>query len=158
MVVVTINLRWNLKRFRWNLKRSRWGLQNDVDEANLINWVCAICTQYGACTNFVLYILNGEYVQISVRYKYASSTNLINLAYTVYTRCWVCISVVRYVLNGEQVQLVVWYKSVSRIIVYNLLSYLWSKSYSDDYMNLSTRCFTTLLVCNNRSTSTVLDC
>ena len=64
-------------------------------------------TQYGVCTNFVRYILNGEYVQISVGYKYASSTNLINLAYTVYTQCGVCISVVRYVLNGEQVQLVV---------------------------------------------------
>ena len=146
------------KKISRNLKRSRWCLQNDVDEANLINWVCAICTQYGACTNFVLYILNGEYVQISVRYKYASSTNLTNLAYTVYTRWGVCISVVRYVLNGEQVQLVVWYKSVSRIIVYNLLGYLWSKSYSDDYINWSTRCSTTLLVCNNRLTNTVLDC
>ena len=151
MVVITINL-------RWNLKRSRWSLQNDVYEANLINWVCTMRTQYGVCTNFVRYILNGEYVQISVRYKYASSTNLINLAYTVYTQCGVCISVVRYVLNGEQVQLVVWYKSVSRIIVYNLLGYLWSESYSDDYINLSTRRSTTLLVCNDRLTNTVLDC
>ena len=130
----------------------------NVYEANLNNWVCTIRTRYWVCTNFVRYVLDGEYVQISVGYKYASSTNLNNLAYTVYTRCWVCISVVRYVLDVEQVQLLVRYKSVSRIIVYNSLGYLWSKSYIDDYINLSTRCSTTLLVCSNRLTNTVLDC
>ena len=76
--------RWRKNNYEDIIERA---IITEVYEANLINWVCTICTQYGACTNFVLYILNGEYVQISVRYKYASSTNLNNLACTIYTRC-----------------------------------------------------------------------